>query len=339
MGLFENRNNKIPVWFMRQAGRYHSHYQTLRAKHGFMELCKNPELACEVTMGPVNEFKFDAAILFSDILFPLEQLGMGLSYEEGPPSLKFKLHHLSDFEKISITKEAEIFYRFQQDALKLLNKRLSPETTLLGFVGAPFTLFCYATIGSHSGALVDPKLGLTDGRYDKFLEILVPQLLKNMYMQAENSDAVCLFDTAAGELCLSDFKEFILPTLKQITATFKHKYKNKKVVYYSKLTHLHYLKEIQDDNIDVLAIDWRLDLNRCLKELGNDYFIQGNIDPSWMFLPWDRLQQNLDTYWKQISNNPNLSKWICNLGHGVMPKTPENNILNTVNFIHSTFKL
>jgi uroporphyrinogen decarboxylase len=139
-----------PVWFMRQAGRYHHHYQRLRARHGFMELCKRPQLAAEVTLGPIEDFGFDAAILFSDLLFPLEAMGMGLRYEPGP-KLDWHLRQPGDLARLQGGAARASHMSFQAEAIALLRSRLAPERSLIGFVGGPFTLYAYAVAGSHEG--------------------------------------------------------------------------------------------------------------------------------------------------------------------------------------------
>jgi uroporphyrinogen decarboxylase len=344
MGLFENRTKssngktQVPVWFMRQAGRYHSHYQGIKSQSNFMSMCKTPELACEVTMGPMQDFQFDAAILFSDLLFPLEQLGMGLVYNPGP-ILGKNLKTVMDCEGLVAQTKASEFYRFQGDALALLKKSLSSDKTLLGFTGAPFTLYAYAVEGSHAGSLIDSKKGFHDGRWQLFLERLMPEVLGQMRVQAENgADAICLFDTAAGELDLSDFKEFLLPALKSVTSQFKKSFPNTKIVYYSKLTNLDYLHAIEDKNIDVLGIDWRQPLATVLKELGNDYYIQGNLDPSHLHLPWNILEKKILALRDEVFNSGvNPAKWIMGLGHGVLQHTPEENVRKAVATIHERF--
>lgn len=344
MGLFNDRktiNNRtqIPVWFMRQAGRYHSHYQNIKKNSDFMTMCKDPKLACEITMGPIRDFNFDAAILFSDLLFPLEQLGLGLSYISGPPTLQFRLESFSDLKKCQIQAESKKFYDFQKQATQLLKNELSLDKTLLGFVGAPFTLYTYAVEGSHSGNLTSSKKGFYDGRYRGFCELLIPELIQEMSLQAQGgADAICLFDTAVGEVMLSDFKEFILPYLKKVTSEFKKIHPDKKVIYYSKLTHIHYLKMIEDDNIDVLGIDWRLSLKECLKILGKDYMIQGNIDPSYLHYDWEILELKLQQFWDELSKSDlPLNRWIMGLGHGVLQHTPEANVKKAVEYIHNNF--
>lgn len=345
MGIFENRtklqNNQkgVPVWFMRQAGRYHNHYQNIKKNSDFMTMCKTPQLARDVTMGPIEEFDFDAAILFSDLLFPLENLNFGLRYDPGP-ILSKKISSLESFKDISSQTKASSYYSFQKEACALLRECLPKEKTLLGFVGAPFTLYSYAVEGSHSGNLVESKLGLYDGRFEKFWEILYPELLEEMKCQAEgNCDAICIFDTAAGELSFSDYVQFVLPKLKTLTSSFKKLFPNKKVIYYSKFTHLEYLQAIEDDCIDALGIDWRMNLALTLKELGKDYYIQGNFDPALLHLPWDKLEKSLNSFYQNLTKkNLDLSRWICGLGHGVIKTTPQENVKKAIEYIHSNFK-
>ena len=344
MGLFNDRlktnqnKTQVPVWFMRQAGRYHSHYQGIKKNSDFMSMCKDPKLACEITMGPIRDFNFDAAILFSDLLFPLEQLGMGLTYAPGP-ILKYKIEYVSDLKKLKLESPGRDYYRFQKEATILLRAELPQTKSLLGFVGAPWTLYTYAVEGSHAGNLTSSKKGFYDGRFKGFCELLIPELLIEMSLQAEGgADTVCLFDTAVGELTLPDFREFILPVLRSVTSQFKKIHPAKKIVYYSKLTHLNYLKEIQDDNIDVLGIDWRMSLVDALKHLGSDYMIQGNFDPSYLHYDWPILESKLQQFWSQLKDkNLPLDKWIMGLGHGVLQETPESNVRQSVEYIHENF--
>ncbi len=320
---------------MRQAGRYHTHYQNIKKNSDFMSMCKTPQLACDITMGPINDFNFDAAILFSDLLFPLEHLNMGLNYASGPPKLAYKIS--DNVNKLRPIAPAEDFYKFQQAALKLLKTALPKEKTLLGFVGAPFTLYAYACEGSHAGNLIPSKKGLYNGLWNNFLELLIPSLQTEMEIQAEGgADAICIFDTAAGELSLHDYTKFALPQIKALTKNFKQKFADKQIIYYSKHTNLSYLQQIEDDNIDVLGIDWRVNINEAMHALQKDYYIQGNIDPSWLHLPWDQLKNNLNTFWNSF-DQIDLNKWICGLGHGVLPATPQENVKKTVEYIHENF--
>jgi uroporphyrinogen decarboxylase len=193
--------------------------------------------------------------------------------------------------------------------------------------------------GSHSGNLTSSKKGFYDGRWQGFLDILIPALLTEMKSQIEGgADAICLFDTAVGELMLADFKEFIIPVLRMVTSEFKKAYPDKKIVYYSKLTNMNYLHAIEDKNIDVLGIDWRLSLKQALRELGSDYMIQGNIDPSYLHYDWPILEKKLAQFWNELADSGlPLNQWICGLGHGVLQQTPEENVRNTVEYIHKNW--
>ena len=342
MGLLKNRPSKqgkkgVPVWFMRQAGRYHSHYQNIKKDSNFMEMCKNPDLACEITMGPINDFDFDAAILFSDLLFPLERLGLGLSYESGPPTLEHHLHAPKDLEKLHTQKN--VTYDFQGQACASIRKALPKSKDLLGFTGAPFTLYAYACEGAHSGGLINAKQGLHSGLYDRFLALIEAEIIDQLSIQAASgSDGLCLFDTAAGELSLDDYTQFVIPSIKRVTQALKKKFPSTSIIYYSKLTHLNYLQRLECPAIDVLGVDWRVDLKEALSTLGKDYTIQGNLDPAHLFLPWPLLQQKLETIFKHASDSKyGPDKWIMGLGHGVMQNTPEENVKNAVRFIHDNF--
>ncbi|MDB9786944.1 hypothetical protein OAB57_02460 [Bacteriovoracaceae bacterium] len=344
MGLFDDRNTNdkgtiIPVWFMRQAGRYHTHYQNIRKNHKFMDMCKNSDLACEITMGPIDDFDYDAAILFSDLLYPLEHLGMGLDYDEGPPNLHTELNSLDVCKQLKPVSPAKEFYNFQKESLEKIKKVLPSNKTLLGFVGSPFTLYTYSVEGKHAGNLISSKQGLYDGRFSAFCELLIPSVLEEMYVQAEGgADAVCIFDTAAGELCVEDFSEFVVPVIKRMTKIFKEKYPNTKITYYSKLTHLNYIDAISCPEIDTIGVDWRVDIAEALNRFGKKHYIQGNMDPAWLFLPWDILEQKALGLYQRVKNSTdNCDHWIFGLGHGVLPKTPESNVRNIVKLVHDQF--
>jgi uroporphyrinogen decarboxylase len=204
MNLFQKTIRKEnfdrpPVWFMRQAGRYHSHYQKLKETYSFIELCKKPEVACEATMGPIRDFGFDAAILFSDLLFPLEVMGTGLRYDPGP-KLDRHLKTVADLKLLRGGKELASQLNFQADAMKLIRKELPLDKGLLGFVGGPLTLFCYAVDGSHAGGLESSRTGLKDGRFEGFSALLLDLLAENMALQSRFSILVRVNSTRTPTL-------------------------------------------------------------------------------------------------------------------------------------------
>ncbi len=209
-----NRRNtgRPPVWMMRQAGRYHSHYQMLKRHNDFIALCKQPALAAETALGPIHDFNFDAAILFSDLLFPLEAMGMGLVYDPGP-KLAFHVKTPADAERLTGGADKAQFMNFQAEAMRLTRARLRADKGLIGFVGGPWTLYVYAAAGSHEKAK-DALGGLTNGVYEAFNGKLLDLLAANMLLQARaGAENVALFDTAAGEIDAATYGRHVVPVL------------------------------------------------------------------------------------------------------------------------------
>src|SRR5207237_969456 len=198
-----------PIWLMRQAGRYHKHYQALRAKHSFVDLCKQPELAAEVALGPVMDFGFDAAILFSDLLFPLEALGMGLEYTDHGPQLGWQLSEQTISQMRSV-EDAWPHLLFQGEAMRATRERIPSDRSVIGFVGGPWTLFVYAVEGTHKGSLVNTKKLLP--LFPRLCDSIVPLLKRSIASQLDNgAEVVMIFDTAAGELSPQLFQHEVVP--------------------------------------------------------------------------------------------------------------------------------
>jgi uroporphyrinogen decarboxylase len=321
-----------PIWLMRQAGRYHRPYQALRQQHGFEELCRVPELAAEVAMGPIRDFDFDAAILFSDLLFPLEALGMSLSYADGPPKLDGPL----DRERIAqfrSAEEAATRLQFQADAVALTRRRLAPEKGLIGFVGGPWTLFVYAMEGSHAGAMRIAKSSWQ--LYREFAERMMPVLRTGIAKQlAAGADVVMMLDTAAGELPPSFFHREVAPGLTSLAETFTGR-----VGYYAKAAHptlfAHAMAAAPWAGI---GVDSRWNLAELLSAPRRG-FVQGNFDPAWLFLPEPDLTAALHGFLEPIAalGEHQRRGWICGLGHGVLPGTPESAVRAFVTAVRKTF--
>ncbi len=333
MNLFESalaRKNlgRPPVWFMRQAGRYHSHYQAIRKQYSFVELCKNPEVACEATMGPIQDFDFDAAILFSDLLFPLEVMGMGLRYEEGP-KLDWHLRQKSDLGNLKGGAQLVDGLMYQAEAMKLIRKRLAPEKGLLGFVGGPLTLFCYAVEGSHQGNLDSARSGMKDGRFEGFFEKLKDLLVANMRIQAQaGASTIAVLDTCAGEFSATEYGQYARGALRSVLESFRAQVPGTPIVYYSKGTSWNHWDSLIDLPIAGLGVDWRTEISEVLSKFGDRWAIQGNVDPHWLFLEPAELESRLRKVFDSVLKLPAESRkgWICGLGHGVLPKTPEANV-------------
>jgi uroporphyrinogen decarboxylase len=324
----ENRGPRPPVWFMRQAGRYHSHYQKLKRTNTFIDLCKKPEVACEATMGPIRDFGFDAAILFSDLLFPLEAMGMGLRYEVGP-KLDWHLREKSDLARLQGGAKLVGQLAFQGEAMRLIRRELPPEKGLLGFVGGPFTLFSYAVEGSHAGYLGSAIRGLTDGRFDGFCDRLLDLLAENMALQARaGADTVAVLDTCAGEIDADTYAAYVVPAMRELFSRYQKLCPEKPIAYYSKGTGPAHWDKLKFLPIDYLGIDWHHDISEVLLSYGSRWAIQGNVDPHWLFLAPEELEKRLRGVFTAVRALPASARrgWICGLGHGVLPKTPEANV-------------
>jgi uroporphyrinogen decarboxylase len=322
-----------PIWLMRQAGRYHRPYQALRQQHRFEDLCRRPELAAEVAMGPIRDFDFDAAILFSDLLFPLEALGMSLSYDDGPPKLDGPLDagRIAGFRSIE---EALLRLRFQSDAVALTRRMLPSEKGLIGFVGGPWTLFVYAMEGSHAGAMRVAKSSWD--LYRQFAARMVPLLRANIAQQLQaGADVVMVLDTAAGELPPSYFDRDVAPGLTDLARAFPGQ-----LGYYAKAAHPSlYGSSMTTAPWGGIGVDSRWDLASLLAQGGRSGFVQGNFDPAWLFLPLDDLVAAIAGFVAPIRalDAHHRRGWICGLGHGVLPGTPESAVRTFVTSVREAF--
>jgi len=308
-----------PIWLMRQAGRYHKHYQALRQKHSFMDLCKQPDLAAEVALGPVRDFDFDAAILFSDLLFPLEGLGMGLEYTDSGPQLGWKLNP-ETFSQLRSAEDAWPYLQFQGEAVRATRERLPEDRSLIGFVGGPWTLFVYAVEGSHKGSLTASKRLLS--LFPRFCEVMVPLLARNIELQLNNgAELVVIFDTAAGELMPDIFQTEVTPQLGLLTQ--KH---STRVGYYSKGTQPAHLRHplFAAGDLAGVGVDSRWNMSEAL-DMFRSGFVQGNFDQALLLLKPEEIQRRLIRYLKPLKEQDRAG-WICGLGHGVLPGTPEDNV-------------
>ena len=334
---FSNAINNIPqstppIWFMRQAGRYHSHYQSLRKKYSFVELCKTPNLAAEVAMGPINDFDYDVAILFSDILFPLESLGLKLDYAPGPVFDRF----LEEDDIIKTPDELDVIHRhnFQAEALRLTRTSLSEEKSLVGFVGGPWTLLSYGLGIKDEEKIVNVHENLF---FEKALyDVLIPMLRSIIKMQLDNNaEIVYLFDTNAKQLEQNYFTDkYIIELKHNIFSEFPNK-----IAYFCKNNPI---LEKSNTNVDLKLSGMVYGKNEGLENLLPQVktgFIQGNFDPSLLLKPEDEFKIELDKFIQKFSrlSFEERSGWICSLSHGVLPKAKENNVKYFINEVRSIF--
>ena len=333
---FQNAINRIPqncppIWFMRQAGRYHDHYQNLKKTYTFEQLCKTPELAAETAMGPIRDFDFDVSILFSDILFPLEALGLGLAYNPGPqidPLLK-DLNCLKNFKSHD---EASNFLKFQAEAVKCTREELPNDKSLIGFIGGPWTLFTYAKEGVHKGNMIVSKTN--QELFHGFCEQMIPLLSYCIDSQLKaGAEVVMIFDTSAGELSPVQFNEVVIPPLTQLTNKFPGK-----IGYYAKGTTWDQVNTYKDLPLAGRGFDHRYDLKNVL-QTQKDGFIQGNFDQTLLFLSSEEFEKRSDQFIERMKelNSEERAGWVCGLGHGVLPKTPQENVRRFISKVREAF--
>jgi uroporphyrinogen decarboxylase len=309
-----------PIWCMRQAGRYQAAYQAFRRRHSFETLCREPELAAKVALASIEDFDFDAAILFSDLLFPLQALGFGLSYDDGGPKLNRRL--TPEFlAKLRPVAKAARDLAFQAEAVAATRRQLPADKGLIGFMGGPWTLFVYAIEGSHAGSLVRAKSSLD--LYRRFARLIVPLLQRMAQAQLDaGADLVMVFDTAGGELAPPAFRRHIAPDLARLANAFPGR-----LGYYARNLHPAHLgaSPVLPGRWAGLGFDWRWDLAGVLTSPDRPGFVQGNFDPTLLHLTGAALGRAIDEFLAPFAAlTPDQRRgWICGLGHGVLPGTPE----------------
>lgn len=319
-----------PVWIMRQAGRYLKEYRKIREKTSFMELCRTKELAAEVAIAAATKLKTDAAILFSDLLLIVEPMGLDLEYESGNgPVITGQGKGAKGLERIpEIEPEESLRYVF--DAVRLTRQNLDPKIPLLGFAAAPFTLASYVIEGGASHTFLETKrLMLADaGAWDALMEKLTRGLIKYLNGQIEaGADAVQIFDSWVGCLGAEEYRQHVLP---HTSALIKGLTPGVPVIHFGTGT-APFLKEFREAGGDVIGVDWRMDLGSAWCEIGADAGIQGNLDPAVLCAPIKVIRREIQRILTQAGGHPGH---VFNLGHGILPQTPEENAIAMVDLVH-----
>ena len=327
---FENSLKRIsqtvpPIWFMRQAGRYHSHYQNLKKKYSFEQLCKTPELAAEVAYGPVKEFDFDVAILFSDILFILEGLGLGLKFNPGPIFSQYITK--DNFKNFSDLDKAFNHLNFQADALKLTREMLPKSKSLIGFVGGPWTLLRFAT------GKTKEKLQYEDFHMEYMKNVILPLLEMNIGLQLKSgAEIVMIFDSSLYDLDSVIFSNQYIGLIKDLTNKFPEK-----IGYYSRGRNIKELIPFMDFPLAGMGFDKNISLNEVFLN-SNSGFVQGNFDENLMLLSENDFLIELKKFIQEIKAIDNYNGWVCGLGHGINKNTPEKNVHLFIETIRKKFK-
>ena len=331
-----------PIWIMRQAGRYLPQYRAIRDKTDFLTMCKTPELVTEVTLQPIDILKVDAAILFCDILIPCEAMGQGLEFHEGKgPLLGPVIRNEQAIRKL-IVPDPEDKMKYVMDSIRLLRKELEDRVPLIGFSGAPFTTATYMVEGGTSKNFINTKRLIYENPalYQSLMDKITSTITEYLKAQiSAGAQAVQIFDTWGGIFSPQDFKEYVLIYVKRVIDDLKKwmRIENAEavpVIYFVGET-AGLLEEIKTSGADVYGVDWRINLDSAVKRLGSDAVVQGNLDPLSIFLPQDQIENRVKDI---LVRGAYARGHIFNLGHGVVPETPPENVIALVEMVHRLSK-
>jgi uroporphyrinogen decarboxylase len=327
--------DRTPIWLMRQAGRYMSVYRAVRERHGFLQMVKQPDVAAEVTLQPIEAFGMDAAIIFADILPPLEGLGIRLSFEKGEgPVIHNPIRTPADIAALQ-SYDAETTSGYTLEALRLVRRALPAETALYGFSGAPFTLASYAIEGGGSReyrrtkALMYGDPQSWHALMGKLTELVASYLVAQVQAGA---DVVQIFDSWAGALAPDDYREYVLPyvqtAIRQFRAAFPAEALPPVVYFGTDMNGM--LPLLRETGADVLGLDWRIRLDEGWRQYGDGVAVQGNLDPMALHAPWPEIERRAKAILDQAAGRPGH---IFNVGHGILTETPEENVRRLVKFV------
>jgi uroporphyrinogen decarboxylase len=323
--------DETPVWFMRQAGRYLPQYRALREKYSLVELCRAPELAVEVTLQPLEVLEVDAAILFSDLLLPFGPMGLDFDFVKGEgPSIARPIRSASDVDRL-LTFEPREALGHVLEAIRLLRQALAGRVPLIGFGGAPFTLAAYAIEGGPSRDYLRTKAFMySEPRaWHRLCERFADTIADYMHAQVNAGvQAIQIFDSWAGALGRADYREFALPHTTRIFDALAD----------AGVPLIHFgvgataiLTDLAAAGGHVIGVDWRQHLDDAWSAIGAERGIQGNLDPALLFGPQDRLRAAADDILRRAAGRPGH---IFNLGHGVLPETPVENLQWLARHVH-----
>lgn len=311
---------RVPVWMMRQAGRYLPEYRALREKHSFLDVAKTPELAADVSLQPYRRLGVDAVIVFSDILIPAEAMGAPIELGDAGPVITSPVRTSADVEALAAF-DPERETRFVGDAIRLLCSSLGPEVPVLGFAAAPWTLACYLVQGGSREGFPAAKVILRNEPrvFRRLLEKIARATAAYLKAQvAAGAAAVQIFDTWAGELDAAAYRDFELPATQLLIEELAPG--ETPVILFSKASN-HLLHSLLRTGASVLSVDWRMDLAQLQEKVGDRIALQGNVDPTVLLASPDAITASVHEVLRQTRGRGH----ILNLGHGILPETPVEN--------------
>ena len=319
-----NKINRPPVWMMRQAGRYMKIYRDLREKYpSFRERSENPELSYEISMQPYNAFKPDGVILFSDILTPLP--GMGINFEiieSKGPIIEDPIRNIDQISQLRELNPSESL-GFVGEVLKSLRRDINEDSTLLGFVGAPWTLAAYVVEGKSSKnySIIKAMAFREPNMLHKLLDHFAISIGEYLKFQIKSgAQVVQIFDSWAGQLSPQDYDTFAGPYQKKVVDIVKKEFPNTPIILYISGS-AGVIERMAKTGVDIISLDWTVDIKEASERIPDSIGIQGNIDPGILFGDEDTIKKRIDETFEKIKGR----KYILNLGHGILPGTPESN--------------
>lgn len=320
-----------PVWLMRQAGRYLPEYREIREKLSFIEMCKRPEVACEVTLQPLRRFDLDAAIVFADILLPLEPMGIGFHFApQGGPVIEKPIRSGRDVHGLrAIDPRADLDY--VMETLRLVRREIDGKTPLIGFAGAPYTLASYVVEGGHTKDHARVKTLMFDDpvTFARLMELLAEVVAGYLLAQIEaGAQAVQLFDSWVGWIGPFDYERFVLPHVRYIVD--KVRGRGAPVIYFANGASA-MLDLVGRAGADVYGVDWRIGLDRAWEQLGPDVAVQGNLDPLTLLGPTTAIEERVADVLRRAGGR---AGHIFNLGHGLVPQIDPENVRFLVDAVH-----
>lgn len=325
------RADCTPVWFMRQAGRYMPEYREIRSRCGLMEMFKNPEIAAEVTLQPLKALQVDAAILFADILLPLEGMGVQIEFAEGEgPVIHNPVRTRADAEALRVG-DPEEHLGYVMKTLRLVRTELKPDVALIGFGGAPFTIASYLIEGGGSRNYVATKVLMYSdpGTWALVMEKITETLRQYLIAQGRaGAQVIQIFDSWAGCLGPQDYREFVFPYASKLLRSLKE----------AGIPTIHFgtgtadlLPLLREAGGDVIGVDWRTPLDVAWSRIGGGVGVQGNLDPVTLLAPWPLLEARAREVLDSVNDRPGH---IFNLGHGILPNTPVDAVKRLADFVH-----
>jgi len=318
-----------PVWFMRQAGRYMPEYRAVRKEHSLLEICKKPALAAEVTITAAEILQVDAAIIFADLLLPLEVMGLPFHFSAGEgPVIEKPVRTKEDIAKLRTDRAAELGY--VSEAVSLVAKHFADRLPVIGFCGAPFTLASYMIEGGGSRNYVQAKKMMynSPAEWDALMRKLVAVTSEYSAEQVRaGADAIQIFDSWVGCLSVEDYRRYVLP---HVTRMVKSLQKTGVPVIYFGTDSATLLPAMKETGADVIGLDWRIPLDEGWKRLDHACAVQGNLDPVLLFADWNELKSRAEGVLQRAAGRPGH---IFNLGHGILPETPVENVKKLARFV------